>query len=288
MKLSCGDQSFPFLPHEAAVSLIAELGFDGLNLVIWGNRTHIQPAEIQKDINGWAGRLDERIRSRGLEIADVCCIPWTDFRTMAINNPDRDEREKGLALFRDMLELTSLLEGDGLTMLPGVDWPHESHGESLARAAEELVQRATEANDRGVAFSIEAHRGSVCQTPADIAQLCELVPGLMLTLDYTHFLPWGFNDADVDPLLRQTRHFHARGATPGHMQAPLKENMIDYERIIDLLRETAYDGYIAVEYTWGDLDDVDVLSETAILRDRLRAKLAGNGWTYPSVAQIVA
>jgi sugar phosphate isomerase/epimerase len=284
MRLSCGDHSFPVLPHEQTVELVKLLGFDAFDLAVMGNRSHVRPEAIRGDIPGWAGRLEERIRGRGLEIADVFCIPWTDFAIMAPNNPDGAERERGTELFRDMLELTVRLGAPGLTMVPGLDWPHESHEESLARAAQELGRRAHAARDQGVRFSIEPHVGSVCGTPDDVARLVELAPGLELTLDYTHYVSQGFSDAEIEPLVRHTRHFHARGGAPGRVQCALKDSTIDYGRAIDALREAEYDGVLAIEYVWIDWErcnECDNISETIILRDRLRAALAGEQWSYP-------
>jgi sugar phosphate isomerase/epimerase len=287
MHLSCGDHSFPVLPHEQTVELVKMLGFDAFDLAVMGNRSHVRPEDIRDDIPGWAGRLEERIRGRGLDIADVFCIPWTDFAVMAPNNPDDAERERGTGLFRDMLELTVRVGAPGLTMVPGLDFPHESHAESLARAAEELKRRADEAHAAGVRFSIEPHVGSVCGTPEDVARLVELAPGLELTLDYTHYVSQGFSDAEVEPLVAHARHFHARGGAPGRVQCALKDSTIDYGRAVAALREAGYDGALAVEYVWIDWErcnECDNLSETVILRDRLLAALAGQPWSYPASA----
>jgi len=284
MQLSCGDHSFPVLPHEQTVELVKMLGFDAFDLAVMGNRSHVRPEDIRDDIPGWAGRLEERIRGRGLEIPDVFCIPWTDFAIMAPNNPDAAERERGTALFRDMLELTVRMGAPGLTMVPGLDFPGESHEESLARAAEELARRADEARAAGVRFSIEPHVGSVCGTPEDVARLVELAPGLELTLDYTHYVSQGFADADVEPLVAHARHFHARGGAPGRVQCALKDSTIDYGRAVDALRDAGYDGALAVEYVWIDWErcnECDNVSETIILRDRLLDALAGRAWAYP-------
>jgi len=284
MQLSCGDHSFPVLPHEQTVELVKMLGFDAFDLAVMGNRSHVRPEDIRDDIPGWAGRLEERIRGRGLDIADVFCIPWTDFAVMAPNNPDAAERERGTALFRDMLELTVRMGAPGLTMVPGLDFPHESHEQSLGRAAEELARRAEEARAAGVRFSIEPHVGSVCGTPEDVARLVELAPGLELTLDYTHYVSQGFADADVEPLVAHARHFHARGGAPGRVQCALKDSTIDYGRAVDALRDAGYDGALAVEYVWIDWErcnECDNVSETIILRDRLLDALAGRAWAYP-------
>ena len=289
MKLSCGDHSFPVLPHEQTVELVKMLGFDAFDLGVMGNRSHVRPENIRDDIPGWAGRLEERIRGRGLEIADVFCIPWTDFTVMAPNNPDAAERERGTALFRDMLELTVRLGAPGLTMVPGLDWPHEDHAASLARAAEELGRRASAAREAGVRFSIEPHVGSVCGTPEDVARLVELAPGLELTLDYTHYVSQGFSDADVEPLVAHARHFHARGGRPGRVQCALKDSTIDYGRAVDALREAGYDGALAVEYVWIDWEhcnECDNVSETIILRDRLLDALAGTALDVPRLVDL--
>jgi sugar phosphate isomerase/epimerase len=273
MRLSCGDHSFVILRHELALDIIAGLGFDGVNLIIWGGHSRVQPDEVRADIAGWAGRLDERVRSRGLEIADVVAIPSTDFTALALNHPDAVEREHSRAFFSDMLELTARLGANGLTILPGVDWMHETHEASLARSAQELARRIVEARDRGVPCSIEPHLGSVCQTPEDVARLCDVVPGLELTLDYTHFIVQGFSEADVDPLIRSTRHLHVRGGNADRIQASNAENTIDHARVIGVLAEQDYDGYVAIEFLWSSweegMNDIDVLAETTILKQEL-------------------
>ena len=80
MKLSCGTDSFPILAHEVTVELIAGLGFEGHDVMLEANRRDIPLAEVRRDINGWAGRLDERVRGRGLEFSDIAAAaispPW--------------------------------------------------------------------------------------------------------------------------------------------------------------------------------------------------------------------
>ena len=70
------------------------------------------------------------------------------------------------------------------------------------------------------------------------------------------------------------------------MQAPLKDSTIDFERMLDVAAEAGYDGYLGLEYVWIDWEhcnECDNVSETILLRDRLRAKLEGRDWTYPAM-----
>jgi sugar phosphate isomerase/epimerase len=284
VRLACADDTFRLLEHEHILELIALLGLDGVDLCLMKDRSPVRPEQVRGDIPGWARRLDERVRSRGLAVADLFVIPWTDFERLAPNHPDRREREEAAALFRDMLELAVGVGAPGMTMLPGVDWPGESHEESLQRSSQELAWRAEEARAAGVRFSIEPHLGSVAQSPSDAGRLCGETPGLELTLDYSHFVYQGYPQAEIEPLVRHARHFHARAARERRMQVSLKENVIDFERVIDVMGETGYDGYLGLEYVWLEWEHCnkcDNVSETVLLRDRLRAKLAGVPWTYP-------
>ena len=287
MKLACADDAFRLFEHEHILALIHMLGLDGVDLCLMEGRSAVRPGEVRADVPAWAGRLEERIGGHGLELADVFVIPWTDFRGFAPNHPDPLEREESRELFRDMLELAARLRSPGMTILPGIEWEGESHRASLERAADELGRRVVEARERSVRLSIEPHLGSVASTPGRALELLERTPGLELTLDYSHFVYQDIPQAEIDPLVPHARHFHARGARPGRMQAPLKESVVDFERMVDLAGRAGYDGYVGLEYVWLDWEhcnECDNLAETILLRDRLQAKLAGRLWQYPDFA----
>ncbi len=84
----------------------------------------------------------------------------------------------------------------------------------MSVAATSLPGAVQTASAQGITFSIEAHVGSIVPTPASAARLVQSVPGLTLTLDYTHFTRAGLPDQDVEPLIAHASHFHARGARP--------------------------------------------------------------------------
>lgn len=276
MKLACADFAWPLLPHEAVLRLIAMLGIEGLDLGLMGNRSHVRPEQVRADIPMWSGILKERIAGVGLELADFFVIPWTDFETMAPNNPDVKQQDEATALFRDMLEMARRLEAPGMTMLPGTRFGDESWDESIRRSAEVLKWRVEEAHAVGLRLSVEGHLGSNVDTPEKLAELLELTPGLELTLDYTHFAYQGIADSEVEPLLVHARHFHCRGAAFRRLQTPFQENAIDYDRIIDRMSEIGYDGYFAIEYTYNDWEDcnrTENVCETIRFRDFVRSKV---------------
>src|SRR5207249_2702599 len=127
---------------------------------------------------------------------------------------------------------------------------------------------------RNIIFGTEAHVGSIAPDPVSAKRLATSVPGLTLTLDYTHFTRAGLPDSAVEPLIPHAGHFHFRGAREGRLQAPFKDNAIDYARVVNLLRAAGYKGWYGVEYVWIDWEhcnECDNLSETILLRDFLKS-----------------
>jgi len=285
MKLACADFTWPLLQHEDVLRLIRSLGLDGLDLGLFAERSHIRPEVIRADIPMWAGVLRERIRRADLELADVFVQNALDFETMAPNNPDPREREAGMALFLDMLELARRLEAPGMTILPGARFGDEPWDAAIGRAAEGLKQRVDAAARHGIQVSVEGHYGSCVDTPEKLARLVGLTPGLKLTLDYTHYAYVGIPDAEVEPLIPHARHFQARSACKGKLQARFSENSIDYARVLHCLQKMGYGGFFSIEYVWTDwqnLNQTDNVCETILMRDFVRATLAGEPYTPPS------
>jgi sugar phosphate isomerase/epimerase len=136
--------------------------------------------------------------------------------------------------------------------LPGVHFEEETWECSFARACDELAWRVDEAKRCAVVLGTEAHVGSLVPDPLSAKRLVESVPGLTLTLDYTHFTRAGVPDESIEPLLAHAGHLHVRGARTGRLQAPFKDNTIDYRCIYNRLNDNGYDGWIGIEYVWID------------------------------------
>jgi sugar phosphate isomerase/epimerase len=288
MKLACADFSWPLLSHERVLALIGLLEIEGVDLALFGGRSHIRPEVVRADIPMWAGILTERLARAGLELADFFVQPGTTFDVMAVNHPDPKQQDDARDLFGDMLELARRLHTPGITLLPGIRFGDESWDASIQRSAEGLKWRVDAAAKYGIAVSVEGHLGSNVDRPEKLATLVDLTPGLRLTLDYTHFTSVGVPDAEIEPLLAFARHFHCRGAASGQLQTRFEENTIDYRRVIQRLLEIGYPGYFAIEYVWINwqgCNRCENTCETIQFRDLARAVLAGR--EYVRVASLV-
>jgi len=274
-KLACADFTFPLLPHDKVLQLIGMLEFDGVDIGLFEERSHLWPSRQFEDVEKSAARLRAGLERHGLVAADVFLQMAPDFTPLAINHPEAERRARARDWFARTLDYAATVGAGHVTTLPGVFFPGRSQDDCWNRAVEELAWRVSRARDYRIAFAVEAHVGSIAPDPKSAASLIRQVPGLTLTLDYTHFTRLGINDAEVEPLVQFASHFHVRGACPGRLQAPLRQSTIDYRRVLEVMAQTAYSGWLGIEYVWTEWEhcnECDNLSETILFRDFLRAK----------------
>jgi sugar phosphate isomerase/epimerase len=276
LRLACADFAFPLLSHDRVLDLIAMLEFDGVDIGLFEGRSHLHPSKEFRAATRSGARLGRKLAARGLKCADVFLQMDTSFVSYAVNHPEAARRRRARDWFLRTLDYAEGCGTRHVTTLPGVYFPGEPAAASWNRCREELAWRTTEAKRRRLTFGIEAHVGSLVPNPRAALRLVRGVPGLTLTLDYTHFTRRGLPDSATEPLVAFASHFHARGARRGRLQTSLERNTIDYARVLRAMRRTGYRGYVGVEYVWIDWEhcnEVDNLSETIRLRDFLREQI---------------
>jgi sugar phosphate isomerase/epimerase len=194
-----------------------------------------------------------------------------------VNTRTAPERAEARGQFEALVQFAVELRAPGITILPGERWDDDPEG-ALAVAAEELGWRAKRAASEGLGLSFEPHAVSNVRTPDAVLALLARAPGVMLTLDYSHFVSLELAEEAVDVLLPYARHFQARQAAPGHLQATAKTGIIDFPRLVRALQAQGYRGWFGLEYTWNNwMDEVDTIAQTALLRDVARAAFAEAG-----------
>jgi sugar phosphate isomerase/epimerase len=273
LKLAACDYTFPKLQWEQTLRIARELGVEAVDVGLFAGRSHLDIQDVFTDLPRAARRVTEALNANGLRIADAFGQPGTVFEENAVNHPEGSVRQVATEFFYRLLEFALRCNGSHMSLLPGVHFQTESEEDSLRRSVDELAWRVEAAAKVGVTLSVEAHLGSLIPTPQAASRLLDLTPGLTLTLDYGHFIYQGIPDAAIEPLLARTSHFHARGACPGKLQSTMAENTIDFDGVLRAMRKVNYRGFVVLEYVWVewmDLNRVDNLSETVILRDLLR------------------
>ncbi|MGH9616106.1 MAG: sugar phosphate isomerase/epimerase family protein [Acidobacteriaceae bacterium] len=161
-----------------------------------------------------------------------------------------------------------------IMVLPGVVNPGQSRGEALDASSATLAHLQSMAAKANVLLTIEAHVHSYLESPEQTLKLLEMVPGLRLTLDYSHFLCLGYRQEEIDELAPYAAHVHLRQARAGVLQARLEMGTLNFNAILGVLRDADYSGFLALECVHQEYMNTlfeDVLSETIKLRDLVNA-----------------
>lgn len=273
LKFACADFTFPLLAHEKVLSLIAMLDCKGVDIGLFTGRSHLTAETEFINIPARAKILKNQLEDRGLVATDVYLQLDTDLSLFAINHPDRHKRQYARESFLRLIDYAGELGADHLTTLPGMYFDGVDRATSIGLCHEELNWRLERITATGLSFGVEAHVGSPFINPLDAKALIDAVPGLSLTLDYTHFIRNGYAQGEVDILLPYASHFHARGARKDRLQVSITDNIIDYARIMNNLKALDYHGWIGLEYiwiNWEGCNEVDTLSETIRLMEIIR------------------
>lgn len=273
LQFACADFTFPLLAHDKVLNLIAMLDCKGVDIGLFSGRSHLTAESEFQQINHRAKALKKQLEDRGLVATDVYLQLDTDPTLYAINHPENNRRQFARDSFLKLIEYASELGADHITTLPGMYFTGEEKTSSVKRCQEELNWRLEKVEGCPLSFGVEAHVGSPFTSPDDTKALLDAVPGLTLTLDYTHFIRNGYAQEEVDPFLIYASHFHARGAKKNRLQTSITDNVIDYKRIVENFKKINYNGWIGLEYIWTDWErcnEVDTLSETIQLRDIIK------------------
>src|SRR5437763_295452 len=86
-KLACADFTFPLLPHDGVLDLIAVLEMDGIDIGLFEGRSHLWPSREFRNLAKSAPELARKLADRGLKAADVFLQMDPDFVPFAINHP---------------------------------------------------------------------------------------------------------------------------------------------------------------------------------------------------------
>ena len=272
-KFACADFTFPLLAHDKVLPLIAMLEFEGVDVGLFEERSHLWPSREFANVSQSARQLKRKLEDQGLRAADIFLQMAEEFSPFAINHPESSRRDQARDWYLKTLDYAAECGCRHVTILPGVYFESESADESLARTVTELTWRIERAKAHDIILGVEAHVGSIVPAPEPAERLVQQVPGLTLTLDYTHFTRLGLPDSAIEPLVKYASHFHVRGARQGRLQTSFSDNVIDYQRVVAAMVESDYRGWIGIEYVWIDWEqcnESDNLSETILFRDYFR------------------
>jgi sugar phosphate isomerase/epimerase len=281
VRLSCNDYAWPVLGHRTALAVIRDLGFDGVDIGLFADATHVTLSSVLRGAARRAGELSVHVEQAGLRVSDVFLTSSMELDRLTPTSRIGSDVDDLQAIFRATVEFAAELGSPGVTLLPGVVGDGQSIDEAVSLAADGLAPLVEIGAERGLGVSVEPHIGSCIESPDATQLLLERCPGLMVTLDPSHFAYAGHTATEMAPLAARTRHVQVRPAGPGVMQAKVRDNQVDLGVLFAALGDAGYDGWLASEFVWMEkwgCDEVDNTGETARLRDLMRSLMSEVGW----------
>src|SRR5262249_38140848 len=134
LKFACADFTFPLLPHEGALDLIAMLDFDGVDIGLFEGRSHLWPSRVFKDPTRAGAQLGRKLIDRGVRCADVFLQMDPSFVPFAVNHPEEARRRHARGWFLKTLDYAAACGAEHLTTLPGVYFDDEAPADSWKRS----------------------------------------------------------------------------------------------------------------------------------------------------------
>ncbi len=268
MRIACHAWSFNNLSLEDAVGTIARLGFRALDL---GTGPHLDVDRAAASPEAEAARIQRLLDQFHLGLTDLyLMLPYT-------NSPDPAQRDAQLTLFEHLIPFAVALGTPGVTISPGIV-QKDGQDHSLARAVPTLLRMVQAAEDTDLRISFEPHMDSVAQRPEQALLLLQAVPGLSVTLDYSHFLCQGIAQREIEPLLEHVAHVQIRQAKRNCLQTAHEDGTLNIPQVLHDLHASGYRGALTVEYMttfgWHGMKKISIVQETVRTRDALRAARA--------------
>ncbi len=267
MRLSVTSWSFPACSLAEGWEIARALGFSHMDIGLL-HGTALDRSEVLAQPRAAAARIADS----GIQAANLYWLFGGHPGERPLSDPSC--LTENLKDFGRVCEFAEALSIPTIFVLPGVSRPQVATSEALKRSSEAMRALLPMAENAGVALTVEPHIGGILSDPELTLEYLEAVPGLGLTLDYSHFAAAGFTQSAIDPLLPHARHIHLRQGRPGALQAKWGEGTLDFSAMFEALRSLDYDGFLAVEYVHQDYMNTlfdDVLTETIMMRDLARS-----------------
>ncbi|PPR24638.1 MAG: hypothetical protein CFH38_00824 [Alphaproteobacteria bacterium MarineAlpha10_Bin1] len=269
------------LPLEGAAQIVRALGFDH-TAVGWA---HIDWPALRADPIAEADRVRRIMEPLGLDVDDSFIWFKNKYLDEFVNElkctitvPDKRMREDNFEMYKSFVAFCQAVGCPGITISSGITYKDE--GQTSEQAYEISRDEMRRMVDYGGQYDVELrpepHGESAMGTLERCQRMLEDVPGLMVSLDYSHFMPQGHTEEEVDVLIPRAGHVHARQANRERLQCRMEDGILDFDHILGALKKHGYDGNVALEYVcvnYRGCYDIDVITETLKLKQELEGYL---------------
>lgn len=239
----------------AAIRRVASEGFLLVDAGIIGSMALVGTDDLLEKFDETVGDVEVAMRETGVGIASINTqIPF--------DMPDNDKRLRAEALAR-AAACWNVVSGITLNTVPA--------GKSLELACGHLLPIAGIFLEHGVTPMVESHRWTFTEKPENALALLDAVPGLMFTLDASHYISQGLQPPAWERLMPRVRHAHIRCCNEKELVCPLERHSAATEDWLRSLARQSYAGTLSFEIIQDPESPAAAWEETLALRAQLKA-----------------
>jgi sugar phosphate isomerase/epimerase len=213
---------------EDALRILAELEFSKFEVAIHERGRQLKPSEVAADVMHAANRL--RLGPGLMPAAFSVEI-------------EADTPRQATQQFKAICRLARISAVPVLTLRAA------ETGTAIDTEVERLQGLVRLGEADGIQVTVATLMGTVTEDPDTAVTLCELVEGLGLTLDPSHYQAGPHQGKNYDQVFPYIRHVHLRdtGKGPEQFQVRVGQGEIEYGRIISHLARHNYDRILTVD-----------------------------------------
>jgi len=218
-------QCYPGLPLDETIEKLAHLEFSHIELGILESGNHLKPSDVVKDFDA---------------ALDVC----TTTHRLVVTGLDLEILEQGdeyLKTFTKCCELAKAARIVSLTVRAS------EHGTPFNEEVERYKSLVDIAEAHGVRVGMRTQIGRLSADVDTVSVICGHVKGVGLAIDPSHYHLENPEPPNYEKLFPYVHNVYLRDSTPENIQVRVGQGIIDYGRIINLLRKENYKRALCVD-----------------------------------------
>ena len=232
---SLWDFAFP-----AACLQIQELGFDKVEIWLNEEFDQLRPSKVAADPDGCAGLMREASR----------LTPNAIFI----------ESEVDVDTFKGIVKFAKLQRIVQITI------QSSPKGTPFNTEIDRLRERNAICHHEAIRLSILTKTGTLTEDPHTAVELCQSVKGLGITLDPSYYICCQGSPVNFDVIFEYAQHLHLRDTSPTELQVLAGLGDVDYNHIVQMLRQTGYQRSLSVDLLPQTMEGEERLREMRKLR----------------------
>ena len=226
MFVAATTQCYPDRPLDQAIEKLGDLEFSHIEIGIHEDSQHLKPSDVLSDMSRCYDIINStrRLTVVGLSL-DIAAEGQAYFDT-----------------FTKCCELAKLSKIVTLTVSSG------EQGTPFNEEVEKYKELVKIAEAHGVRVAMRSQVGKISADPDTVSVICGHVGGLGLSLDPSHY-HYGQppETTNYEKLMQYVYNVYLRDSTPEELQVRVGQGIIEYGKLINLLRKVGYDRALCVD-----------------------------------------